>query len=720
MSLFLYIYIFINIFLGDKKLRSILNEGTKSSTTLKKAIVPRKFTPRRYSPERRDRSRSPARRSDRSSGAGSSGSGAKKASNSDYKRKHSGDGGSSSKGSQPSKPKKFKNKKKGMSSPTSDSYFDFLSVNAFNMVKAVGLCVDNLSNVDRLPIGGRIQLFYDNWLKINCSDWVLKVVKTGYKIPIHTTPNQKKIPSNPNATGEAFKVLVKEADDLIAKQAVRVVQPCEGQYISSYFAVPKPRKTDEFRPILNLKFFNLYVRKYKFSMETVATVRDWIKPGYFCVSLDIKDAFLHIAFDESSRKYLRFNWLGQLLEWCVIVFGLTCSPRVLTKVLKPVIAFIRVTWGILITIFMDDMLLQARSIEECILHSHIVIIVFMSLGWSFKWSKCDLVPKQQFTHLGFDFDSVKMTISCQSVKVTRLRNFCIDIYSKRKISVHDLEKMIGFMESVRPAVPLAALHYRSLQHQLLISKKGIRIPRKIIFLSQKSMRELKWWTSPSGFVAQCSAPIREPDPTVNIWSDANLTMGGAHTSRGEFHQRPWSPDELSLKYHINVLELRAAREGLNLARPGDIVRINLDSRTAAAYIKKQGGTKSSLLNKEACLLWKEALAKKLTLVSPHWLSTKDNVMADFLSRNQLLQWEFGLSKEIFQLVLDHFHINPTLDIFASKSTKKLPRYMSWFPDPQAVATQLITEGKVTYPHLLTLPTDYGRTGYISPPPDTIN
>ena len=565
-----------------------------------------------------------------------------------------------------------------------DNSCDFISVEALNMVKAVGLDVDRLSIVDKMPVGGRIQSFYDNWLKINCSDWVLKVVREGYKIPLKSIPQQQKIPVNPKVNGAAFDVLVKEAEDLLLKKAVRVVEPCEGQYVSSYFAVPKPRKIDQFRPILNLKFFNNHVKKYHFSMETLAAVRDWIKPGYFCISLDIKDAFLHIRFREESTKYLRFRWLGQLLEWIVVVFGLTCSPRVLTKVLKPVVAFIRITWGILITIFMDDMLIQASSIDKCILHCHIVIAVFMSLGWGFNWAKCDLVPKQQFTHLGFDFDTSQMIISCQADKVTRLRNFCDEIFSAQNISVLDLEKMIGTMESVRPAVPFAALFYRSLQRQLLSAKFPIRKPNKIICLCQKSLDELDWWIAPSGFAAHCSAPIREPEPTLNIWSDANLHMSGAHSSRGEFFQREWTQEELDQDPHINLLELRAAREGLSLARPGDIVRIMIDSRTAAAYIRKQGGTRSSVLNQEACLLWKEAIARDLTLLTPHWLSTKDNMMADFLSRHQLHQWECQLSDHAFKLVLDHFQINPTLDIFASKETKKLPRYMSWFPDPAAV------------------------------------
>ena len=137
--------------------------------------------------------------------------------------------------------------------------------------------------------------------------------------------------------------------------------------------------------------------------------------------------------------------------------------------------------------------------------------------------------------------------------------------------------------------------------------------------------------------------------------------------------------------HINFLELRAARESLSLAQPGDQVRLHLDNKCAMAYILKQGGTRSRLLNTEACLLWKEAIALKINLLSPVWLSTKENMEADFLSRNHLHQWECMLSRETFLLILDHFSLYPTLDVYASRETHQLRRYMSWYQDPQAVA-----------------------------------
>ena len=320
--------------------------------------------------------------------------------------------------------------------------------------------------------------------------------------------------------------------------------------------------------------------------------------------------------------------------------------------------------------------------ETCILHTQIVIIVFMCLGWAFKKQKCELVPSQTFVHLGFVFNTKEMLISCTPEKVSRLQQMCLEMYATGETTVLKLEQLIGTIESVRPAVKLAALHYRALQSQLLHAKCKIRVPSKIIVLCQSSIADLKWWIAKDGFVANSSAPIRELEPTVNIWSDANLTMGGAHCSRGNYYQREWTQAEQGL--HINHLELRAARESLALAQPGDRVRLHLDNKCAVSYISRQGGTRSSTLNHEACLLWKESLSLNLTLLTPNWLSTTENVTADFLSRNTLGHWECRLSNTVFLMVLDHFSVTPTLDVFASHATHQLPRYMTWYQDPMAV------------------------------------
>ena len=177
--------------------------------------------------------------------------------------------------------------------------------------------------------------------------WVTSDIGNRYKIPMRCNPWQYYPPKNPNVSEEAHDVLDKEAKGLLDKGAVSKVTSTPGEFVSSFFAVPKPR-SEKWRPIINLKNFNSYVRHYKFRMETFQKIREWIQPGSYLVGLDLKDQFLSVPVNSRFWKFLRFQWLGELLEWMVLPFGLKCSPRVVTKILRPIMGFLRRTWGILI------------------------------------------------------------------------------------------------------------------------------------------------------------------------------------------------------------------------------------------------------------------------------------------------------------------------------------------------------------------------------------
>ena len=460
--------------LGEDKVRSVLADATKQDELLCKAVVPRKAAKNRMSKgdrsgtsgeqnSVRSRSRSPRR------------SGGARGFRNPKLQQAKKDGGPKDRKFRGSDkkakgPKKDGDKKGEFSSPPSSSaaWPSFFSALAIMMVTSAGFIIDRIPTLHCMRLGGRLMHCAQSW-KLVCGDtcnWVYNVVTTGYKMPFKSVPNQRVI------SGPAHDVLVREAADLIAKGAVSKVTPEEGQYISQYFAVPKLRSPGKYRPILNLKIFNKYVKKYKFRMEGLSLVRDWIRKDMWCIGLDLKDAFPHISIHPGFRKFLRFRWLDDLLQWDCLPFGLTCSPRVLTKVLKPVISFIRATWGIMLTIYMDDMLLQGASAEEVLLHAQIVMLVLMTLGWSFNWDKSDLVPKHVVVHLGFVFDTTSMTITCPFDKVKRLQDKCKAMLRAGHATVHDLERLLGTMESVTPATVLAALHYRHFQYHWGCSSDG--------------------------------------------------------------------------------------------------------------------------------------------------------------------------------------------------------------------------------------------------------
>ena len=259
---------------GVEKVRSALGEATKQDELLKKTLVKRSLKQKRGSSRRgarsRSRSRSPLSAKNKpkniyryksSKGRGGRGSKTSKSggANSSNKNKDESDDSSKdySKASAKGKGKgKKSDKTKGeYFSPhcLSDAWPNFFSSTAIMMVTAIGLAVDMVPRLDKLPLAGRIGTFINGWRKVCSNPWVLRVVEFGYQIPLKFIPIQSSVPVNPAVTDEAHKVLVDEANDLKRKGAVSVVDHLPKEYISSYFAVTKPRSPGKFRPILNLK-----------------------------------------------------------------------------------------------------------------------------------------------------------------------------------------------------------------------------------------------------------------------------------------------------------------------------------------------------------------------------------------------------------------------------------------------------------------------------------
>ena len=482
---------------------------------------------------------------------------------------------------------------------------------AVEAVTNAGFKPEYISSALEAPIGGRLHHALDSYRKVTSDDRVLRILKKGYKIPFKfRAPLQKRSQRTPlPATSAARTVLDDEVKGLISKNAVKVVQPVHGQYVSSYFAVPKSKRSpDKWRPIINLKRFNHSVRKLHFRMEEVAWIRLWLRSGGWYCGIDIKDAFLHVPIHKKFRKFLRFQWGGgKLLEWQVLPFGLKCSPRILTTMVRPVAGFLRDKFGILLSTFMDDMLTQAKSRKLAMYETHIVCLVFMCCGWSLNWTKTILEPTQTPVHLGFLFDSSNKTIAIPEDKIQRLVIWTKSLLANSVTTQAKLESLVGTMVSVMPACPLAPLYYRALQRVLLKSLRSGRRKSKIVSLSTADVvRDLKWWCRDTGFRGNSVSSWSPPKPDVHVWSDASPWGGGAVNSHGDYFQRSWTETESC--QHINLLEIRAAKEGIReLVDPQETVRPHIDNTTACAYIRKIGGTRSVFLCQESLSLWREVV-----------------------------------------------------------------------------------------------------------------
>lgn len=161
----------------------------------------------------------------------------------------------------------------------------------------------------------------------------------GYKIEFTQIPFQMKEGINYQTSTRNEKDLRVAINKLLDINAIEKCSPLEGQFISPVFLVPKP--DGSYRFILNLKRLNLFVKEDHFKMEDLRTALNIMQEGEFMCRLDLNDAYLMVPIHFLHRKYLRFIFDGQLYQFLALPFGLSSAPRVFTKLIKPILAWLR-------------------------------------------------------------------------------------------------------------------------------------------------------------------------------------------------------------------------------------------------------------------------------------------------------------------------------------------------------------------------------------------
>ena len=94
-----------------------------------------------------------------------------------------------------------------------------------------------------------------------------------------------------------------------------------------------------------------------------------------------------------------------------------------------------------------------------------------------------------------------------------------------------------------------------------------------------------------------------------------------------------------------------------------------------------GGTHSLERNKIAHEIWTWCIPRNIW-VRAIWLPGRENVDADKESRTFNDNTEWFLKENIFHSIVETYGM-PSIDLFASRINRKVTRYVSWRPDPEA-------------------------------------
>ena len=517
------------------------------------------------------------------------------------------------------------------------------------------------------------------WKNTGASRMVKNVVNRGFKIPWDSKPPLAKspIPFAPPRNPIKFQALDKEVCELLEKKAVTVVDPVTPGFYSTLFTVPK--KNGKLRPVLDLSPLNKHVRKIKFRMETVQSIRSAIRVGDWATSIDLTDAYFHVLIHEKDRKFLRFCWKNQVFQFRALPFGLTSAPYIFTEVVIAMVKLLR-EQGHRLKTYLDDWLNLHRSERGCLVSTDQVLQTTKDLGFQVNNQKSEFQPKQVFKYLGVVFDTIRFVVYPPEDRVLEFQRLILSTCNQDFISLRRLLEILGVMESLAPFIPTGRTFKRPLQRWSVVNFPDQSLYDHLCPVDEDMKQSMRPWLDKDWLMS--GVPIRRLKEAIFLYSDASNTGWGAHCQELETSGF-WTKGEM--EFHINFKELEAIFRALRRFKDrlrGSWVIVCADNTTALAYLAKQGGTKSRTLSlrAEEVVLW---CHRNDIQIQTRFIPGKVNTLADSLSRKgQIVTTEWTIEAQ-FLIPLWEMWGRPHLDLFASRHNNRLPIFVSLNEDPLA-------------------------------------
>ena len=250
--------------------------------------------------------------------------------------------------------------------------------------------------------------------------------------------------------------------------------------------------------------------------------------------------------------------------------------------------------GIGIHQYLDD-----RSHHICLQHTQTLVALCQELGWLVNREKSELVPKQVFNFVGYQFDVTEGRVKPTQEHWQALTSKIQSILSGMVCTVRQFMSLIGLLTASEKQVHLGGLHMRPIQWHL---KNNWRVPEsleKVIPVPGSLHPHLKWWMEESNVLQ--GQPLHPLKHALQIFTNASKEGWGAHLNEHTARET-WSLSESKL--HINHLKLKAGPSGLKrVQRPlfGQHSSGGHRQHNSGCLYKQRRGMKSGPL---CTLLWR--------------------------------------------------------------------------------------------------------------------
>ena len=339
---------------------------------------------------------------------------------------------------------------------------------------------------------GNVSNFLDQWRHLSDDPWIHEVVQ-GVEIPLWNVQPQLRVPFPYKFSDLERTIVDQEIINLGKKVVIELAWPEPGQVISNIFLRPKP--DGNFRVILDLTELNKQVPYEHFKMTSLTTALEMMRPGCWMASVDLKDAYYSVPISGPDRKLLRFWWKGCLYQFTALPNGLACAPRVFTKLLTPIYSNLHEE-GHACFPYIDDSFVVGDSGMQCRETAERLCRTLDRLGFYIHKQKSVLEPAQEITFLGFQLNSVEMSVSLTQDKKEKFRRAAKGVLTQETLKVREVAGLVGLMTAYSPAVEYGGAHIKNLEKDKNV---GLRVNKGnfegFMRVSKGAKNDIRWWVN---------------------------------------------------------------------------------------------------------------------------------------------------------------------------------------------------------------------------------
>ena len=193
-----------------------------------------------------------------------------------------------------------------------------------------------------------------------------------------------------------------------------MVQPSSSPWASPVVLVRK--KDNSYRFCIDYRSLNAVTKGDAFPLPRVDDLLDQLGQSKCFSTLDLAAGYWQIPVDEQSREKTAFATPEGLFEFRMLPFGLTNAPAVFQRLMQRVLAGLKSSDGAsCVSVYIDDVLIFSRSIEEHLEHLRAVLECIRGAGLKLKLSKCRLL-REEVDYLGHMVTPDGLKPNCQLVE----------------------------------------------------------------------------------------------------------------------------------------------------------------------------------------------------------------------------------------------------------------------------------------------------------------